>query len=92
MYLLIALNISIIILGIHVLAESLFKNLLNIELDDIYRLYGNWSMPLLVCPTCMTSFWGTLLVLSYPDNYSFFEGFMILMQVGFINYVVSKII
>ena len=91
-YTLTALCISLTILGIHYTLESVLNNVLGVSLDDIYEKYGKISMPLIVCPTCMTSFWGSLLIIAYPAHFEFVECFFILFQIGFFNYVFTKII
>ncbi len=91
-YLITALTISITILGIHYLSESILSNLLGITLDDIYDEFGKVAFPIIYCPTCMTSLWGVPLLALFPETFTFYEYVLIFFQIGFFNHVVSKYI
>jgi len=91
-YTFIALTISITILGIHYIVDSLINNILGITLDEVYDQFGKISLPIIVCPTCMTSVWGIPLLLLFPYNFTNYELFITLFQIGFFNYVASKFI
>jgi hypothetical protein len=91
-YTLIALTISFTILGVHYILSSLLDNLLDISLDDILDEFGKISLPIIVCPTCMTSVWGLPLLLLFPYDLTNYEYFITFFQIGFFNYVFTKLI
>ncbi len=91
-YLITAITISLTILGIHYILSSLLANLLDISLDDIQDQFGVVSLPIIVCPTCMTSLWGIPLLLLYPYDFTNYELFITFFQIGFFNYVATKYI
>lgn len=85
-----AFSISLAILGFHYTFESFYKNVLGLDFDTIYDKLGRWSMPLIYCPTCMTSLWGVTLLYFSNLDYTAIQYILTLFQIGFINYVVSK--
>jgi len=89
MYVLTAFNISIFILGIHVLTESVLLNLFKLDFDKVYEKLGKISMPLIVCPTCMSSLWGV--PLAYLVSCQWYEVFILVPQIALFNYVFSKV-
>lgn len=91
-YTFVALTISLCILGVHYILSSLLANLLDISLDDILDQFGKVSLPIIVCPTCMTSLWGIPLLLLFPYDFTNYELFITFFQIGFFNYVATKII
>lgn len=92
-YILTALTISLTILGLHYTIESLLNNLLGVSLDDIEHEFGKASYPIIYCPTCMTSFWGLIFLISCPFvNFNYYEYIITFFQIGFFNYAISKFI
>lgn len=91
-YTLIALTISLCILGVHYTIDSFVNNVLGISLDNIYDEFGKISLPIIVCPTCMTSVWGIPLLLLFPYDFTNYELFITFFQIGFFNYVFTKLI
>lgn len=68
-----SLTASLVILGIHVAFDYLYSHFTGKDLGDLYDSTKNIPIikhiikPVILCPTCMSSFWGTIFFLLYSD-------------------------